>query len=82
MTVYYNIEPSNHDLVRIVREFSDPIETTTKNPIRLDPSCKSRKAILAESYDLKGAKLDLVIVDGFCSDFDRNQVGKKLLLWV
>jgi len=52
VTVYYNIEPANHDLVRIVGEFAESIETTTKNPIRLDPNCKSRKTLLAESYDL------------------------------
>jgi hypothetical protein len=62
-------------LVRIVREFSDPIESTTKNPIRLDPNLKSRKAILSESYDLKGAKLDLTIVEGFCSDYEKIQAS-------
>lgn len=75
--MYYNIAPADHDLVRIVREFSESIETTTKNPIRLDPNCSSRKTLLAESYDLKGAKLDLVIVEGFCSDFEKNQVKIK-----
>jgi hypothetical protein len=76
VTVYYNITPADHDLVRIVAEFREPIESTTKNPVRLDPNCKSRRALQAESYDLKGAKLELVIVDGFCSDYEKNQVSK------
>ena len=78
VTVYYNIEPANHDLARIVQEFSEAIESTTKNPIRLDPNLKSRKAMLSDTYELKGAKLDLTIVDGFCSDFEKTTVNEDL----
>ena len=83
VTVYYNVEPSNHDLVRIIREFQEPIESTTKNPIRLDPNLNSRRAMLSESYELKGAKMDLVIVDGFCSDHEKSpQVCFHIFIWV
>lgn len=58
--------------MRVVKEFSETIEQTTRNPIRFDSKLESQKALISESYDLKGAKLEVVLVQGSC-----NENGKK-----
>ena len=61
VTMFYDISPSNHDLLRVVKAHQDYIESTTKNPIR--PNQGKRAA--DETYELKGAKLSLAIERGF-----------------
>jgi isoleucyl-tRNA synthetase len=73
VTVYFELSPPKHDLARIISEFRETIEVTTKSPIR-DASQKANgmAQIAQDSYDLKGAKLKLTIVKGFCANFSRS----------
>jgi len=69
VTLYYDISPADHDLVRVVADHQETIETTTKNPVRKAAAGSAAGNLLAEeSYELKGAKMKLKIVKGFCSD--------------
>jgi len=64
VTMYYKVTPQDHNLSKIITKFSDYIQTSSKTPIRpmtTDPKTSLKK----ESYDLKGAKLELVVVHGF-----------------
>merc|ERR1712029_495374 len=51
VTVYYDIQPAGHDLVRIISDHQEYIETTTKNPIR-----KGAKMILSVAKGFCGGK--------------------------
>jgi hypothetical protein len=52
-----------------VKEFSEIIEQTTRNPIRFDPKLDDQKPLISESYELKGAKLEVVLVKESCVGF-------------
>jgi isoleucyl-tRNA synthetase len=67
VTVWYD---AGNDLSRVIEQFKESIETTTKSPIRPTVSKSGAgKEIARESYDMKGANMELVITVGFCSDF-------------
>lgn len=68
VTLYFK---GNDTLAKIVKEFQEPIEATTKSPIRPMPSKIPTKEIARESFDLKGSKLELAIAEGFCKDYAR-----------
>ena len=56
VTLYYKVDPDKHDLLRIIENYTDYIETTTKNPL-VFVSCESstlEEKIAEEQYDLKG----------------------------
>ena len=74
VTVYHDIQPAGHDLARVISSHQETIETTTKNPIRPGPATPAGKQLAQESYDLKGAKMVLTIIDGFCG-------GKNVKTW-
>jgi len=64
VTMYYTVTPQDHNLAKIITKFSDYIQTSSKTPVRplkTDPKTSLKR----ESYDLKGAKLELVVVHGF-----------------
>jgi len=67
VTVFYTIKPQDHMLAQVVAEYHDYIETSTNTPLR-QGSAKG-KVLKKEQYDLKGAKMELVIVGGFPSDY-------------
>ena len=59
VTVQYIIEPSGHDLTRVIKEHQDYIEASTKNA--MIPQEAAGEAIEVEQYDLEGAKMTLKI---------------------
>ena len=59
VTVQYTVEPSNHDLVRVIDQHKEYIENATKNT--MVPSEVEGQNLLTEEYELKGAKLTLKI---------------------
>ena len=59
VTVQYSVEPSTHDLVRVIKEHRDYIESSTKNSMTLDSV--SGAMLISEDYELKGAKMSLKI---------------------
>ncbi len=78
VTVYYEVKPATHDLCRVIEAYREPIESTTKSPIRPAKSRSggSGKEIAKDSCDLKGAKMELTITEGFCSGFT-SMFGEK-----
>ena len=56
VTLYYKVEPTGHDLLRIINEHISYIETSTKNPLVLFTSanCSQKKKLTEEQYELKG----------------------------
>ena len=64
VTMYYTVTPQDHNLAKIITKFSDYIQTSSKTPVRplkTDPKTSLKR----ESYDLKGAKLEFVVMHGF-----------------
>merc|ERR1719290_697942 len=64
VTMFYTVTPQDHNLAKIITKFSDYIQTSSKTPVRplkTDPKTSLKR----ESYDLKGAKLEFVVVHGF-----------------
>jgi isoleucyl-tRNA synthetase len=63
VTVCYTIEPSDHDLARIIDQHRDYIESSTKNPMTMEE--QNGEVIIVEDYDLKGAQMRLTVTKGF-----------------
>jgi len=84
VTMYYSITPKDHKLTKIVNKFSDYIETSSKTPIRSSES--SAAEINREAYELKGAKLELVVRKGFPPGYSTGSPGPAgavpLVPWV
>ena len=59
VTVQYIIEPTKHDLTRVIAEHKDYIESSTKND--MTPNEAAGTVIISEDYELKGAKMTLKI---------------------
>jgi len=82
VTLYYKVEPTGHDLLRIINEHISYIETSTKNPLVLFTSanCSQKKKLTEEQYELKGAKLTLALYEGFHKDSFKssNEIENKL----
>merc|ERR550519_376843 len=70
VTVHYSVSPSNHDFAKVIEEFHDYLETATKTPIKKE--APTGKVLKREEYDIKGAKLELVIVQGSAASFKSN----------
>jgi len=64
VTMYYTVTPEDHNLAKIITKFSDYIQTSSKTPVR-PLKTPPKSSLKKESYDLKGAKLDLVVTQGF-----------------
>merc|ERR1719187_397595 len=64
VTMYYTVTPQDHNLTKIITKFSDYIQTSSKTPVR-PLSTEPKSHLKKESYDLKGAKLELVVTQGF-----------------
>lgn len=62
VTVQYTIEPSTHDLSRVILQHKEYIETSTKNELTLD--AVDGTMLICEDYELKGAKMTLKIIKG------------------
>jgi len=75
VTAFYSVKPADHDLAHIVSEYHDYLQTATKTPIRGLPHKPTDKVIKKEVYDVKGAKLELVIVSGLPSDYSGTGNG-------
>ncbi len=69
VTVYYSLGQKDDNLGRIINEFKEAIESTTKSPIRPLALKQGGTKIVEENFDVKGYKLGLLITEGFCSDF-------------
>merc|ERR1719420_1139889 len=59
----YSVTPSDHHLATVIKKFSDYIQTSSKTPLELLTS-QPKDFTKKESYDLKGAKLELVVTPG------------------
>lgn len=59
VVVQFTVEPIGHDLSRVISEHKEYIEVATKNPMRSD--AQPGDVLIVEEYELKGAKLTLVI---------------------
>merc|ERR1712066_527125 len=59
----YSVTPADHHLATVIKKFSDYIQTSSKTPVQPLTSQPSH-CIKRESYDLKGAKLELVVTPG------------------
>uniref|UniRef100_A0A0K2TFA5 Isoleucine--tRNA ligase, cytoplasmic n=1 Tax=Lepeophtheirus salmonis TaxID=72036 RepID=A0A0K2TFA5_LEPSM len=74
VTAYCEITPIDHALVRIIKEYSEYIESPTKSPIRLFSTMPVGSKIIgvSDAHEIKGAKLVIKLADGFPSDYSRN----------
>jgi len=64
VTMYYTISPSDHNLAKIIAKFKEYIQTSSRTPI--EPFKTTSKTIIKkETYELKGAKMELTVVKGF-----------------
>jgi isoleucyl-tRNA synthetase len=63
VTMLYTVSPASHHLASVIKKFSDYIQTSSKTPLQLLTS-QPKDFIKKESYDLKGAKLELVVSPG------------------
>ena len=54
VTLYYKVSPAGDDLLRVINEYVEYIETSTKNPVVLDSAKSNQNKIIEEHYDLKG----------------------------
>ncbi len=69
VTVYYSLSGTGaDDLRRVIGDFQENVESTTKSPIR-PMGGDGAKGLAEETFDMKGPKMHLKIVKGFCSDF-------------
>ena len=70
VTVYFSLEgKGSTQLEKIISEFREAIETTTKSPIRPLLGGEAGKLLVEDTFPLKETKLNLKIIEGFCSDF-------------
>jgi len=58
VTIMYTVTPSDHYLAGVITKFSEYIQTSSKTPLQLLTS-PVKDCLKKESYDLKGAKLEL-----------------------
>merc|ERR1712012_1418672 len=63
VTMMYTVSPEDHYLAGVISKFSDYIQTSSKTPLKLLTSAP-KQSIKKESYDLKGAKLELTVTPG------------------
>ena len=55
VTLYYEVNPREHDLLRVINDHVNYIETSTKNPLVLDTTGNlSKNKIAEEQHELKG----------------------------
>ena len=89
VSLQYIVEPSSHDLARVINQHQDYIETTTKNPISTQ-SQEAGQLLIEESYELKGAKMTLKLIKGSAqaqhsvaeTDLDLKNFGKPVVPFV
>merc|ERR1711963_252473 len=58
VTMMYDVSPADHHLAKVITKFSEYIQTSSKTPLKLLTS-PVKDCLKKESYDLKGAKLEL-----------------------
>merc|ERR1712111_288587 len=59
----YNVSPKDHYLAEVITKFSEYIQTSSKTPLKMMTS-QPKDCIKKESYELKGAKLELHVTPG------------------
>jgi len=64
VTMFYTVTPKDHSLASIITKYSEYIQTSSKTPVRL-LTTPPKSSLKNELYDLKGAKLELVVAPGF-----------------
>ena len=65
VTMFFTVSPADHSLARVISEYTDYIQSSSKTPLRPLPSPSPSCSLSKEQYDLKGAQLELVVVKGF-----------------
>merc|ERR1712106_288855 len=68
VTMYYTIQPADHNLCGILTKHLETIQTSSRTPLRPTKTGLS-KPVKMENYDLTGAKLTLQVIPGFPSDY-------------
>jgi len=63
VTMMYDVSPKDHYLAGVITKFSEYIQTSSKTPLKLMTS-QPKDCIKKESYELKGAKLELHVTPG------------------
>merc|ERR1719189_3498439 len=62
VTMLYSVTPKDHYLAGVISKFSDYIQTSSKTPLKI--LSQPTTCIKKESYELKGAKLELQVTPG------------------
>ena len=62
VTMLYTVTPKDHYLAGVITKFSDYIQTSSKTPLKI--LSQPTTCIKKESYELKGAKLELQVTPG------------------
>jgi len=75
VTMFFTISPANHNLSKIVGEYLDYIQSSSKTPLRPLPSSPPSSYLNKEEYELKGAKLTLTVSKGFPADYSGGVNG-------
>jgi len=75
VTMFFTISPANHNLSKIVSEYLDYIQSSSKTPLRPLPSSPPSSYLNKEEYELKGAKLTLTVSKGFPADYSGGVNG-------
>jgi len=70
----YSVTPKDHYLAGVITKFSEYIQTSSKTPLE-SLSSQPSNVLKTESYDLKGAKLELHVVPG--DTFTPSSSSKK-----
>merc|ERR1712107_541473 len=63
VTMMYDVSPKDHYLAGVITKFSEYIQTSSKTPLKMMTS-QPKDCIKKESYELKGAKLELHVTPG------------------
>lgn len=75
VTMFFTISPANHNLSKIVGEYLDYIQSSSKTPLRPLLSSPPSSYLNKEEYELKGAKLTLTVSKGFPADYSGGVNG-------
>merc|ERR1719334_2156149 len=69
VTMFFTISPPDHNLNKIVSEYLDYIQSSSKTPLRPLKSPGPFSTLGKEEYELKGAKLTLTVAKGFPAEY-------------
>ena len=74
VTMYYSVSPADHTLAGIITNHLDYIQTSSKTPLRQKTS-GGLNISKTETFEVKGAKLELNIVPGFPAGYSGGEAA-------